>query len=129
MQGNIPGSQEHRRLLHAAIDGFAATEAYRRSVAALAAPVRRMREVLRRPVSVGALEEVCCRCFRHSGSTGFGSCKEKHNTLKHVISNVPMEPVHHRWHMRCLALVRNVQSTATCHVHGLQNHSWFQGVC
>ncbi|BDA41334.1 probable protein ecdysoneless homolog [Coccomyxa sp. Obi] len=54
---NIPGSQQYRELMQAALQSFAASEAYKRSTAALAAPILRMQEILARPISKEQLEE------------------------------------------------------------------------
>jgi len=65
VQGNIPGSQQHRELTQAALQSFAAMDAYKRSAAALAAPVLRMQEILRQPPSREQLEKVLLFCQLH----------------------------------------------------------------
>ncbi|KAK9909024.1 hypothetical protein WJX75_006178 [Coccomyxa subellipsoidea] len=56
-KGNIPGSQQHLELMQAALQSFAASEAYKRSSAALAAPILRMQDILRQPPRREQLEK------------------------------------------------------------------------
>ncbi|EIE25091.1 SGT1-domain-containing protein, partial [Coccomyxa subellipsoidea C-169] len=56
-KGNIPGSQQHRELMQAALQSFVASEAYKKSCAALAAPVLRMQDILQHPPSRDQLEK------------------------------------------------------------------------
>ncbi len=57
-EGELPGSARYREIIGVAIDRFVRTDNYRRMAASLAAPVRRIDELLREPVDAAALEQV-----------------------------------------------------------------------